>query len=130
MNLITSNAHGARTDSRAETKTVPGSGGLRWSELEDWSGNLVMIALQKIVYESPKMWFGCHWREWEDIARISPTEYFAARRTLMQENLLRVEKIHIPGRRLQVLCHTLDMDAAPPQPGDNLFIWGVDHLPS
>ena len=97
--------------------------GIRWTDLRRWGGHIVTATLQQIIYDCPFTWFGCHWAEWPEIAMIIPTQYFRARKTLVGLGRLRVERIHVPRRRLQVLCHTLDMDAEPPEPGVNLYIW-------
>jgi hypothetical protein len=96
--------------------------------LRRWGGNIVTATLQQIIYDCPFTWFGCHWSEWPEIAMITQIQYYQARRMLVSMGKLRVERINIPWQRQYVLCHTLDMDAEPPEPGVNLYIWGKDNV--
>jgi hypothetical protein len=45
---------------------------------------------------------------------------------LLRNGRIRYTRIRIPRERRLVLCHTLNIDAAPPEPGVNLYIWGRD----
>lgn len=96
---------------------------VNWEELRQWDGNLVMAMMQQTIYECGHLWFGCHWAEWRAIAMLSPQQYYVARRELVEQGKMKVKTIHIPRRRLQVICHTLDMAASEPLPGENLLIW-------
>jgi len=117
------------TTSRAKPEMASSLDGMRWSDLRAWDGNIVCAVMQQIIYECPQPWFGCHWEDWEEIAMITPSMYYHARHLLVGERKMRVERIHVPGDRRQLLCHTLStshallLDAERPEPGKNLFIW-------
>ena len=129
QNQTRSQSHGVKEGGRGVKSTLRARGtidGSPLSELMRWDGNIVMAAIQQVIYESPMIWFGCHWDQWPEIAHVSCQQYFDARHRLVGEGKMRVVKTHIPRRRKMIYCHTLHLDADPPEPGVNLWIWGMD----